>query len=252
LLYGSEFLLRYFETRPQVITFFKQSVSEEKLRSIATEFQGKPYVESVKVITKEDALQKYRHEIEKDPLLLELVTADILPPSIEVRSKDIQSMDTIALDFGTYKDEVDEVVFEKGVVQALKKWTSALRTTGIGLAAVFGFTSFVVMMAIIAMKVAMRRNEISIMQLLGASGWYIFSPFFIEASLYGVMSVILGWGLAVTLLLYATPWLVEFMGTIPLLPLPPMLYMVQLGVGLIISLVLGFFSSVFALRRFIR
>ena len=49
---------------------------------------GSGKVESTKFISKDDALKFYQDQNKNDPLLLEMVSADSLPSSLEVNAKD--------------------------------------------------------------------------------------------------------------------------------------------------------------------
>lgn len=250
LLYGSEIIIRYFETRPQVTAFFKQDTQDQQVRAIEEDMQAKPYVAKVKVITKTEALSLYKQESKQDPLMLELVTADILPASIEVSGKDIASLQNIEQDLKQYSESIDEIVYQKNMVDSLARWTRALRMIGIGVVGVMALTSVVVMVIIISMKVAMKKNEINIMRLLGATSWYINAPFVIEAVLYGFFGSMLAWGMVVLGLLYATPWIIDFFGEIPVFPVPWQMYLIQFAAGVGISALLGVVSTSLALRRF--
>jgi len=250
LLYGSEIVIRYFETRPQVTAFFKQDTKDQQVQAIQEDMQAKPYVAKVKVITKTEALSLYKQESKQDPLMLELVTADILPASIEVSGKDIQSLEHIEQDLQQYSESIDEIVYQKSMVDSLARWTRALRMIGIGVVGIMALTSVVVMVIIISMKVAMKKNEIAIMRLLGATSWYIHAPFVIEAIMYGFFGSMLAWGTVVLGLLYSTPWIIDFFGEIPVFPVPWQMYALQLAVGVGISALLGVISTSLALKRF--
>lgn len=250
LLYGSEIIIQYFETRPQVTAFFKQDTQDQQVKAIEEDMQAKPYVAKVKVITKTDALSIYKQESKQDPLMLELITADILPASIEVSGKDILSLQKIEQDLKQYSESIDEIVYQKTMVDKIALWTRTLRMIGIGVVGVLTLTSMVVMVIIISMKVAMKKNEINIMRLLGATSWYIHAPFMIEAILYGFFGSMLAWGMVVLGLLYSTPWIIDFFGEIPVYPIPWQMYLIQCAAGVGISALLGVVSTSLALKRF--
>ncbi|HKY74282.1 MAG TPA: permease-like cell division protein FtsX [Patescibacteria group bacterium] len=252
LLYGSEHVLRFVETRPQVTAFFKSETAEADIRGIENDMLAKPYVAKVKVVTKNDALALYKEENKRDPLLLELVTADILPASIEVSGRDIGSLEQIQKDLEVYKSKVDEIVFQKNIIDSLARWTMVIRWVGIAIISVLGVTSLIIMMVIISMKVAMKRQEIGIMRLLGATSWYINGPFLIEGVSYGVFGSLLAWGVVTVGVLYATPWIIDFFGEIPVLPIPWSFLAFQIGVGLAVGALSGAIASMLALRRFIK
>src|SRR3989344_1138716 len=81
---GSTSLLKYFESRPQITAYFEDAKSKEDLDSLIAKLTGKDFVSSVKYISKEEALEIYREQNKNDPILLEMVTADILPASLEI------------------------------------------------------------------------------------------------------------------------------------------------------------------------
>lgn len=252
LLYGSEHVLRFVETRPQVTAFFKSDTTEADIRGIENDMLVKPYVAKVKVVTKNDALALYKEENKRDPLLLELVTADILPASIEVSGKEIGSLEQIQKDLEVYKSKVDEIVFQKSIIDSLARWTMVIRWVGITIISVLGVTSLIIMMVVLSMKVSMKRQEIGIMRLLGATSWYINGPFLIEGMSYGLFGALLSWGVVTVGVLYATPWIIDFFGEIPVLPIPWSFLALQVGVGLAIGALSGAIASMLALRRFIK
>ncbi|MEO8581281.1 MAG: permease-like cell division protein FtsX [Patescibacteria group bacterium] len=250
LMIGSEVVLRYFETQPQISAFFKPDVTDEKVADAQNQIQQKEYVKSVKRVTKQDALSTYREDNKNDPLLLQLVTADILPASLEVSAKDIQSLPQLEHDLKALPG-IDEVVFQKNVTDTLAKWTHNLRSGGIFLVSLMALTSVIQMMVMTSMKISAKRGAIKTMQLIGASRWYIKSPFILEGSIYGISAAVLGWLATYVSILYLTPWLLGFLGDIPLLPVSPLFMFALLGGGTIVGITIGAFSSLFAAQHFL-
>lgn len=251
LLVGSEMVLRYFETQPQITAFFKANVSDDKV-ALAEKFMSqKEYVKSIKRVTKEDALANYREDNKADPLLLQLVTVDILPASLEVSSKEIQYLGKLENDLKSL-DGIDEVVFQKDVTETLSKWTNHIRWGGVILISIMAFTSVVQIIVMTSMRVSAKRTAIKTMQLIGASRWYIKAPFILEGMIYGILGAVLGWIVTYTTILYMTPWLLNFLGDIPLLPVSPLYMLALLGVGTVTGIILGCLSSLFATQRFLR
>jgi cell division transport system permease protein len=248
---GSEYILRYFETRPQVIAFFELNASTSQINTLAEQMRQQPYVENVSIVSKEQALELYRQDNAEDPLLLELVSADILPASIEVRGRTVDDLPTIKAELDGVEG-IDEVVYQQDLVESLAGWTTSIRWLGIGSLSLLGVTSFLIIMVIIGMKVATKRPAITIMRIIGATRWYIRSPFLAEGVLYGLIGSLLGWGAMYVGLLYLTPWLKEFLGPIQLLPVRPEIFALQLGIGTLIAIFLGGFAAAVAVGRMIK
>jgi len=248
---GFQVVLRYFETRPQVTAFFKDDTNQQQVDLIKAKLIQSGKVEETKYISKEEALEIYRQQNENDPLLLEMVTANILPASLEVSTKDITGLSEVA---GILKEEsvVEEVIFQEDIVQALYQWTGTIRKVGIGLISALGLTSFLIILVIIGMKITIKKAEIEILQLIGASTGYIRTPFLLEGIFYGAVGAILAWGLAYLLLLYATPFIIKFLSGIPVLPVPVYFMLIILGVEILAGIIIGSFGSLIAVKRYLK
>lgn len=248
---GSEQIIRYFESRPQVTAFFKEDTSEETHAKLQNAIGGINGVTSVRYVSKKEALNIYQEQNKNDPLLLEMVTADILPASVEVRAETPDVLARIA-DMMTHHDAVEEVVYQKDIINNLMNWTRMLRVGGLGLVSFFLLSSMFMVMVIISMKIASHKTEIEVMRLLGASRWQTLSPFLLEGTLYGMFGSIFGWGFSYITLLYATPLILQFLGTINLLPVPAWFMLTLLAGESAGGIFLGFVSSLVAARRFLK
>jgi len=102
------------------------------------------------------------------------------------------------------------------------------------------------------MKVALRRQEVEILQLIGATRWFIGAPFVFEGIFYGVLGAVLGWLGGILLLLYSTPFLVEFLSGIPMLPVPLMFVLAILGGEILAGVIIGSLGSFLAARRYFK
>lgn len=251
LLYTANVALHYIETRPQVIAYFAVTSSPEEVTAAKQVMEEKDYVADVKAVTKQDALQIFKEENSKDPLLLELVTADILPASLEVSATSIESLSTIQGDLEKLPG-VEEVVYQKDVIENLSYWTKTIRTGGLVITTVLVVITVMLIFVILSLRVGMKRSEISIMRLLGASMWYIRGPFVYEGVSYGVYGALIGWVVSYTVLLYLTPTLLSFFAQLRILPVPPVILAGMLGGGVLIGVCIGIISSFFAVKRFVR
>lgn len=251
LTFGTEKVLQYFETQPQVTAFFDVQAQEEQVKQAEATMRGKDYVKELRLITKDEALAIYREDNKDDPLLLQLVTADILPASLEVSAVNIEYLPQIETDL-TALDGIEEVVFQKDIVDKLAKWTKTLRVAGLALVTLLLVTSILVIVVITSMKVSTRRTAIRIMRLIGASQWYIKAPFLWEGIYYGILGALFGWLATYTVLLYLTPLLINFLGDIPLLPVPVLTMLGLLGGGSLVGIFLGALASLIASGRYLK
>lgn len=251
LIAGSQAILNYFETRPQVTAFFEDQVTLGQIDLLKAKLAETEKVKEMIYVSKEEALAIYREQNKDDPLLLEMVTANILPASLEVSTLNITYLGEIA-EILRQEPGVEEVIFQQDVVEALQKWTTNIRLIGIGLAIAFSLAGLLIILVIIGMKVALRRSEIEIMELIGASRGFIRAPFLLEGIFYGIFGALIAWIISYVLLLYATPFLLDFLAGIPILPVPVFFMLAVLGGELLLGIIIGTLGSFIAVRRYLK
>ncbi|HEY5600714.1 MAG TPA: permease-like cell division protein FtsX [Patescibacteria group bacterium] len=248
---SSQIVLSYFQSRPQISAFLQEGVTEEEIGQIKADLEATGEVSEIKYVSKEEALAIYRDQNKDDPLLLELVTADILPASLEVSANDPAMLSSLS-DKLRENEHVDEVVFQKDVVDSLTRWINLIRIAGVIIIGFLTLVSLAVILMIIGMRIAVRREEIAILKLVGASMGYIRKPFLFEGIIYGVTGAFTGLLMVLVMMLYAYPFLKTFFSGLPFFPLSwPILAIVSFSV-LIFGLILGAAASLVALARYLR
>ncbi|MBI3366621.1 FtsX-like permease family protein [Candidatus Roizmanbacteria bacterium] len=214
-LYG---ILGYIETRPQVTVYFQTKITENDIFKVRDELNQSGKVLSIKYISKEEAFQIYKNLNKDNPLLLEMVSADILPPSLEIYAKKPVFLPEIA-EYLKKQPGVDEVQFQKDIVDRLLTLTSILRKITLV------FFSFLILMSIIVLttttmfKIALKKEEIELLKLLGATHFYIRRPFFFESVFLGFVASASSFLILLGLLLYSSPFLGSYLRGIPTLSL---------------------------------
>jgi len=251
LLTGSSRVINFFESKPQVTAFFKNETKQNDINALESQVKNTGKVSSVRFVSKQEALKIYREQNKDDPLLLDLVTADILPASLEISTFKISDLSGIS---ETLKGSpvVSEVIFQKDIVSTLVSWTAAVRKIGIGLIIVLSLVSTFIMITIIGIRISQRKEDIEIMRLIGASDWYIRWPFLFEGMFYAILGAAIGWTIASLVLWYSTPFLSSFLRGIPILPVSPIFLFEVLLAELIFAIILGFLSSFLAVLRYLR
>lgn len=247
---GSQAVLSYFEKKPQITAFFADTKTEEDIRLLDEKLKTTGKVEATRYISKEEALSIYREQNKNDPLLLEMVTADILPASLEISAREPKHLGDLAK---ILQEElgIEDVIYQKDVIESLISWTEALRAGGAILVSVLGTVSLLVLLTVIGMKIALRREEIEILKLLGATNWYVRWPFLLEGGLYGLIAAFLAWSASYLLLLYSTPFLITFLSGIPLLPVSILFMLGFLASMLVSGFLVGALGSFLALLRYL-
>lgn len=251
LIVGSSKIVSYFESKPQVTAFFKNEAKQKDINSLQSELKNSERVSSVKFVSKKEALVIYKEQNKNDPLLLDLVTEDILPSSLEISTHKIEDLSAVSETLKT-SSIVSEVIFQKDVVSTLTAWTSALRRIGIAAIVILSLVSVFIIVTIIGIKISQKRQDIHIMGLIGATNWYIRWPFIFEGMFYGVVGAFTGWVISSAALWAATPFLTNFLKGIPILPVSPIFLLGLLLAELLLAIILGGSAAYLAVLRYLK
>lgn len=211
---ASYFVLNYFEGKPQITVYFQDKTGEDVIHALEGQLSATGKTAGITYISKDDALALYRQQNKNDPLLLEMVTADILPASLEVSATTPTFLSDLE-EVIKKTEGVEEVVYQRDVVETLIAWTNAIRWVGGSLAGLLAVDSILIVMTIIGMKIALKKQEVEVLNLVGASPWYIRLPFLLEGGLYGLFGAGIAALIIAGLTLWLYPFLLAFLGVIP-------------------------------------
>ena len=248
---GSQTILRYYESKPQAIAFFKDGTTASDVTAIQNALSQQAKVTKTKYVSKEDALKIYKDRNKNDPALLELVTANILPASLEISTQTPEDLEPVAQ---ILKKEpvVEEVIIPEDVIATLTSATRAIRVVG-GATVIFLtlFATLVILM-VIGFKIRLKRDEIEIMRLIGASSSFIRAPFVFEGVFYGMVGAFIAWIVIYLLVWYFTPFWQGYLGEVQLLPVNPLFMLGLLVSALVVAFIIGSLGSLGAVRRYLR
>jgi cell division transport system permease protein len=169
-------------------------VSAEQRIAIQRDLQEMSVVDSVFYESQTEAFKRFQERF-KDSAIAQNVTADQLPESFRVKLKDPTQFAVIVSAFSG-RPGVDVVQDQRSILEKFFKLLGVLRNGAlvVGLASVL--TAALLISNTLRIAAYNRRRETGVMKLVGASSWSIQLPFLLE----GVISAIIGWGLATGLL----------------------------------------------------
>jgi len=251
--YGSIKILEYFESAPQAIAFFKpgKDLTDINIINIRAQLEKTGKLNEFRYVSTKEAEAIYKEKNKDNPLLLELVDSNILPASIEISAKDLKNLKELKEILST-QEGVEEVVYYEDIVNNLSRWINNIKIVGAVIIIYLMIESILVILVIIGMQIANKKDEIEILRLIGATSWFIRKPFIATGIIYGLLSSFLAWGLSYLLLLYSTPFLADWLGEIPLLPVSWILMLILLGGELILGVFIGSIGGFLATRRFLK
>ncbi|HEX7542652.1 MAG TPA: permease-like cell division protein FtsX [Patescibacteria group bacterium] len=194
-------ILSYLETKPQVTVYFQTKTPETQIFKVRDELMSSGKVLSLKYISKNEAFNIYKQLNKDNPLLLEMVSADILPPSLEIYAKKPIFLPEIA-EYLKKQGDIDEVQYEKDIIDKLLVLTNTIRKSALIFFSYLIIMSILVLTTMILFKIALKESEITLLRLIGATNSYIRKPYILESLFLGVVASILSFGVFTILALY--------------------------------------------------
>ncbi len=247
---ASSVIIHYYETRPQITAFLKDDTTIDQVENIKTNIQKIPSVTKVKYVSKQEALEIFKERNKNEPALLDFVPADILPTSIEVSGNKITDFDEIANGLKS-EPQVSKVVYYQEIINALIKITSAVRIIGLIIIGFLILTSITVTLIVIGLNISLHREEIEIMKLVGATKWYVRTPFLIEGATYGFISAVAAVGTVALFFPFVSPYIEKAFSPIPIFPTDFLVFIYLLLAEVALGLIIGAFGAWIATRKYL-
>lgn len=266
LMLGSAALnstLAQLTNKVDVTVYFTTSSTEQQVLDEKKSLEALPEVAQVNYVSREQALADFRERHANDQLTmqaLEELGENPLGAALEVRAKETSQYESIAKyltqrqEQGGSSSPIEKVNFyqNKTAIDRLTNIIDTSRTLGLAVALILGAASILIAFNTIRLAIYTSRDEIGVMNLVGASRWYVRGPFMIAGILYGVVAAVV-----VLLLLYpATIWLgpasEKFLGSFNVYEYFtdnfPLIFLILMASGI----ALGAISSYLAVRRYLK
>jgi len=264
LAYGTNSTLKYYETSPKIITFLKNEASQEEISQLQRELQGDSRIKDVEYVTKEQALEIFKKASSDRPLVTELVSPKIFPASLEFSVVDLKFAQEVINEIKV-KSMVDRVSFTASlgdsknidlVIERLKNISNYVRIGGTIILSFLITSSLLILLVILGMRVSSRRDEIDILQLIGATPGFVRVPFIFEGVFYAITGAFIGWLLGSLIIIYSMPSIRSYFQEVPFLPVNlselGILMGAVFGLELLLALILGFLGSFVAIKRYLK
>lgn len=194
-----------------ISVYLKDSVTPAQKDKLLNDIKQIPNVNNVNYLSKDQALDAYKQQNKGniDLLLAISQTDNPLPATIQIKPRDPNKIQ----DIQNYLDKPENLALQSDKTSysgdrktALDKITKAakfLKEGGLIGVLIFATVSMLIIFNTIRMAIFNRRDELSIMRLLGASNWFIRGPFVVETMIYGVVSAAISIFLTNTLFVVA-------------------------------------------------
>ena len=220
------------ESKVEIVANLDDGAKPSDILALKARIEKDPAVARVDFVTKEQALARLRDLAQrKDDFTVADLGTNPLQNALEIKLASAQDATRLG---SSLRDElgrgvVTDIIDNPTVVEKLLTITRVLSVGGIAVLAMMLFVALFVIVNTIRIAVHARRDEIEIMQLVGATDWFVSWPFIIEGMMVGTFGAIVA--LAV-LALASRPVTSALVGFLDILP-------VSLGANFVLELAIG-------------
>ncbi len=255
IVFISQSTLSYLEQQTQVTAFFKDDFSEESILALKGTLEQDDRIAEVEYISKEDALKIFSEINADEPLLLESISANILPASLKIRTKKLENLKIIAEELSP-NEGVEGVKFFEDVVVKFQKIANIVYIVGFTLTAMFLFVSYSAIVITLRTYINKKGTELEILKLVGASNDYVQRPIITQGIFFSFTSSVIATVLLVSGALIASALRIFRSGlAMPFLPeikVSLILVTAILGIVLLLSgLLLGYLGSKNTVKKYL-
>jgi cell division transport system permease protein len=251
-------ILGDLENKIDISVYFVPSAEEDDIARVKKSLELLSAVKEVAYVSQESALADFRQRHEGDEIILsslEELESNPLEASLNIKAHDPSRLSEIAkfLKERNYPI-VDSINYfeNKIVIERLGAIASGVRNSGIILIAVLAFIAILVAFNTIRLAIYTAREEINIMRLVGATSWFIRGPFLLQGILQGAIAASVTAALFYPLMWFAGPRMSAFLPNIDLYGYFRGNFFEFWGILAAIGIFLGVFSSVIAMRKYLR
>ncbi len=187
------------EQKVDISVSMKQDVAREDVESLVHDLEGIEEVKSIVIITPEENLEIFRQNNADSPIkdALDIFADDENPLSysVVIQAFELNQYEGILdfLDQDQYLALTESSTFRdhKDIVAKIDSLANIVNKYSWYVIVVFILISIIVIFNTVRMSIYTRKNEVMIMKLVGATNWFVRTPFLLESIFYGLVAILI-------------------------------------------------------------
>ncbi len=188
-------VVREAEKGVAVVAYFDEGVTDDQIAKIGDFIRSREEVENVTFVSAEEAWQEFMpiYFGTEDPDMAEDLAQDFAKDNplansanYQIYLKDVSKQDQLVKDLSQVEG-IREVSSNNTVADTLTNFNSLLGYLSIGIIVLLFAVAVFLISNTVAVGIAVRKEEIGIMKLIGATDFFIRAPFIIEGVVIGLI-----------------------------------------------------------------
>ncbi|MCH7552015.1 hypothetical protein IIC44_00285 [Patescibacteria group bacterium] len=256
---AASFMIASLEESVDISTYLKNTATLEEVALLKEELESLPEVKEVTYVSREEALKSFVELHKQDEVILEsleIVGQNPLLASLNIKAFSARQYIAISefLENKPLASIISDVdYFDRApVINRLSTLTAGIQSAVFLVTLFAGLVAILVVFNTIRLTIYGSRDEIEIMRLVGASNWFIRSPFIIQGVIVGVLATLITTLLFFPLTLFVGIKLQTFAPGFNLFSYFADNLLLIVSLQLLTGIGLGVISSLLALRRYLK
>ena len=188
-------VLSDLENKIDISVYFLPGAPENKVLNIKNEIVVQDNVRDVDYVSQDEALAVFKEKHKNDTVIVasleELGDENPLGAVLNIKAQNPEQLASIAQFLQAKKyDVVDKINYfeNQNVIERLSAIVSGVKSIGLAIVLVLSFVAVLVAFNTVRLAIFTSREEINIMKLVGASNWFVRSPFLVTGLIHGGFS----------------------------------------------------------------
>lgn len=194
LVSNVQYMVKNMEKSVAVTVFFDSGISDSRIAEIGLELKSRSDVKEVKFVSADDAWNSFKGEIfEGQEDLVESFDGEnplADSASYEVYVKDVTKQQALVKDLKKM-DGIRKVNSSNETAKMLINFNRLISVVSIFIIALLMAVSVFLISTTISVGISVRKEEIGIMRLIGATDFFVQGPFIVEGIMIGLLGAIL-------------------------------------------------------------
>ena len=249
------------QNRVDVSLYFRPDATEGQVKEVESFLSALTQVKKINYVSQQEALDKFRQKHRQDTVViesLEELEENPIGATLQIKAKDISEFQSIVdvVENSKYNNLILDKNFDdhKIYIARIQNFSDSVSRIGLLASIVFIAIASLIVFNTIRVAIYTQRQEIGVMKLVGATNWFIRSPFLLEGVFYGVIACVIAIVVVYPLLGLVQPYINNFFLTeeFNITEYFNKNFWQIFGLELLIIILINIISSSIAIRRYLK
>lgn len=194
LVSNVQYMIKHMENSVSVTAFLEEGITDSQIAQLGMDLKNMKNVEKVEYISPEQAWENFKTENFEDQQELVDTFADDNPladsASYEIYVKDVEKQSQLVESLEKM-DGIRKINCSDQTAKALTTFNRLVSMVSMFVIAILIVVSLFLISTTITVGISMRKDEISIMRLIGATDFFVQGPFIVEGVVIGLIGAII-------------------------------------------------------------